>query len=83
MAERPAEWIESDECIQGCGLERETYGLSTDSLVDSGFRDKLCSSDCQNNCPNIVDIYYKLAAGEGIEQIRATKHLQQKSFYIN
>ncbi|CAM6088824.1 unnamed protein product [Calypogeia fissa] len=66
MAERPAEWIESDECIHGCGLERETYGLSTDLLVESGFRDKLCSSECQTNCPNIVDIYYKLAAGEGV-----------------
>ncbi|KAL3680211.1 hypothetical protein R1sor_023167 [Riccia sorocarpa] len=66
MAERPLEWIETDNCIKSCGLERNSYGLSTDAFMERGFRAKLCSSECQNNCPNVVDLYLKLAAGEGL-----------------
>ncbi|BBN11425.1 hypothetical protein MPTK1_5g11780 [Marchantia polymorpha subsp. ruderalis] len=66
MAEKPLEWIETDECIKSCGLERVSYGLSTDALMEKGFTAKLCSAECQNNCPNIVDLYIKLAAGEGV-----------------
>jgi hypothetical protein len=25
----------------------------------------LCSPECVNNCPNIIDLYINLAAGEG------------------
>jgi hypothetical protein len=25
----------------------------------------LCSSECLNNCPNLIDLYISLAAGEG------------------
>ncbi|KAL2612881.1 hypothetical protein R1flu_024573 [Riccia fluitans] len=66
MAEKPLEWIETDECIKSCGLERISYGVSTDALMEKGFTAKLCSSECHNNCPNIVDLYFKLAAGEGM-----------------
>ncbi|KAL2613774.1 hypothetical protein R1flu_025466 [Riccia fluitans] len=66
MAAKPLEWIETDDCIKYCGLERISYGLSTDALMEKGFTAKLCSSECQNSCPNIVDLYLKLAAGEGL-----------------
>nr|ABK27044.1 unknown [Picea sitchensis] len=64
--EKLVEWIESEECINACGLERMAVGMSTDSLLEPEFSAKLCSSECRNNCPNIVDLYVNLAAGEGI-----------------
>ncbi|PKA55016.1 hypothetical protein AXF42_Ash003653 [Apostasia shenzhenica] len=60
------EWIETDECIAACGLDRETVGISSDSLLDRRFRQKLCSPECYGGCPNIVDLYFNLAAGEGL-----------------
>jgi hypothetical protein len=65
MAEKQEEWIESDECVKACGLERMSVGLSTDLLMDSHFTEMLCSSECLNNCPNLIDLYISLAAGEG------------------
>eukprot|EP01018_Ginkgo_biloba_P016568 Gb_38851 [translate_table: standard] len=60
------EWIESEECLEACSLERMSVGVSSDALLESHFTKKLCSPQCQNNCPNIVDLYLNLAAGEGI-----------------
>ncbi|KAL1823715.1 hypothetical protein ACET3Z_010493 [Daucus carota] len=60
------DWIESDECIKACGLERNVLGISSDSLLESQFTQKLCSTPCYNSCPNIVDLYFNLAAGEGV-----------------
>ncbi|CAI8593693.1 unnamed protein product [Vicia faba] len=58
--------IESDECIKSCGLERKSFGISSDSLVESSFTQNLCSPQCYKTCPNIVDLYFNLAAGEGV-----------------
>ncbi|KAJ7243872.1 hypothetical protein O6H91_09G092400 [Diphasiastrum complanatum] len=66
MAERNIEWIETDECINACGLERMAVGLSTDGLLDPKFAARFCEPACQNSCPNIIDLFTKLAAGEGI-----------------
>ncbi|KAH7662991.1 PAR1 protein [Dioscorea alata] len=63
--EKLKDYIEIDECIKACGLDRNTVGISSDSLLDSHFTQKLCSSKCYNSCPNIVDLYFNLAAGEG------------------
>lgn len=60
------DWIESDECIKACGLERNVLGISSDSLLESQFTQKLCSTPCYKSCPNIVDLYFNLAAGEGV-----------------
>lgn len=65
-ADNLKDWIESDECIKACGLERNVLGISSDFLLESQFTQKLCSTPCYNNCPNIVDLYFNLAAGEGI-----------------
>uniref|UniRef100_A0A7N0U6B4 PAR1 protein n=1 Tax=Kalanchoe fedtschenkoi TaxID=63787 RepID=A0A7N0U6B4_KALFE len=59
-------WIETNECIEACGLERKTLGISSDSLLESSFTGKLCSPQCYQNCPNVVDLYFNLAAGEGV-----------------
>ncbi|CAI9778731.1 unnamed protein product [Fraxinus pennsylvanica] len=59
------EYIEADECVSACGVDRKSVGISSDSLLDSQFTDKLCSQQCYQKCPNIVDLYYNLALGEG------------------
>lgn len=60
------EWIESDECVSACGLNRNTIGISSDNLHQPQFLAKLCSDDCYKACPNIVDVHFNLALGEGI-----------------
>lgn len=60
------EYIETDECVTACGVAKMTVGLSTDSLETADFTSKLCSLECQENCPNLVDLYTNLAAGEGM-----------------
>jgi len=79
MAEKQEEWIESDECINACGLERMSVGLSTDLLLDSHFADMFCSSECLNNCPNLIDLYVSLAAGEGISMAVLLSSFSPKS----
>ncbi|KAI7730874.1 hypothetical protein M8C21_024760 [Ambrosia artemisiifolia] len=59
-------WIESDSCLEACGLDRNVLGISSDSLLDSQFMQKLCSAQCYNGCPNIVDLYFNLGVGEGV-----------------
>ncbi|OIT06768.1 hypothetical protein A4A49_05887 [Nicotiana attenuata] len=61
-----ANWIESDECISACGANRDSVGISSDYLLESSFTFKLCSQQCYQKCPNIVDLYYNLALGEGV-----------------
>ncbi|XP_008806881.2 uncharacterized protein LOC103719421 [Phoenix dactylifera] len=58
--------VETDACVEACGLDRGTLGISSDSLLDSNFRQKLCSPACYRGCPNVVDLYFNLAAGEGV-----------------
>lgn len=60
-----ADWIETDECVSACGLDRNTVGISSDSLLERNFREKLCSTACYQGCPNIVDLYSNLSSGEG------------------
>ncbi|GMN44600.1 hypothetical protein TIFTF001_013796 [Ficus carica] len=58
--------IETDGCINACGLDRKTLGISSDSLLESRFTQQLCSPQCYDSCPNVVDLYFNLAAGEGV-----------------
>ncbi|KAG5626050.1 hypothetical protein H5410_011268 [Solanum commersonii] len=60
------EYIETDECVGACGVDRQSLGLSSDALVDSKFIAKLCSHHCYNNCPNIIDLYSSVASAEGL-----------------
>eukprot|EP00253_Pinus_taeda_P016628 PITA_16628 len=66
IAEKINEWIETEECKNACGIERLAVGMSSDALREGQFTRKLCSPDCYYNCPNILDLYFNLAAGEGI-----------------
>ncbi|OVA17720.1 PAR1 [Macleaya cordata] len=59
-------WIESDECIRVCGVDRNSVGISYDSLLDSKFVSKLCSPSCCLKCPNIFDLYFNLAVEKGV-----------------
>ncbi|WMV51920.1 hypothetical protein MTR67_045305 [Solanum verrucosum] len=60
------EHIETDECVDACGVDRNSVGISSDALLDSQFTSKLCSLACYRNCANIIDLYFNLAAGEGV-----------------
>lgn len=64
-ADKVTNIIESDECIKACGLDRKSLGISSDALLESRFTQKLCSVKCLNQCPNVVDLFFNLAAGEG------------------
>lgn len=66
------EYIETDECINSCGVDRNAIGISSDSLLESQFTAKLCSDRCYNNCPNIVDLYYNLALAEGKSLLKSS-----------
>ncbi|CAN4118226.1 unnamed protein product [Withania somnifera] len=61
-----AEYTETDKCVNACGVDRNSVGISSDALLDPHFTAKLCSPACYQNCPNIVDLYFNLAAGEGV-----------------
>ena len=65
IVERMSEYIETDRCVSACGVDRNSVGISSDSLLEPQFTAKLCSSDCYHNCPNVIDLYFNLAAGEG------------------
>ncbi|KAH7298293.1 hypothetical protein KP509_25G035900 [Ceratopteris richardii] len=79
MAERPMEWIESDECIQTCGLQRISVGLSTDALLERDFTRRLCFSQCRIKCPNINDLYSRLAAEEGVHLSSVCESLKPRT----
>lgn len=65
VVERMAEYIETDQCVEACGVDRKFVGISSDALLEPQFTAKLCSPACYQKCPNIVDLYFNLAAGEG------------------
>ncbi|PIA54502.1 hypothetical protein AQUCO_00900803v1 [Aquilegia coerulea] len=66
VVEKMADWMESDECVKSCGVDRNAVGFSSDSLLEPQSTDKICAPACYQNCPNIVDLYFNLAAGEGV-----------------
>ncbi|XP_022852197.1 uncharacterized protein LOC111373847 isoform X2 [Olea europaea var. sylvestris] len=66
VVERIAGYIESDQCVNACGVDRSFIGISSDAFLAPQFTARLCSPACYQNCPNIVDLYYNLAAGEGV-----------------
>ncbi|KAI4324430.1 hypothetical protein MLD38_029922 [Melastoma candidum] len=66
IVERMAEYIETEDCVSACGVDRKSVGISSDSLLEAQFTNKLCSKACHEQCPNIVDLYFNLAAGEGV-----------------
>lgn len=65
-ADKVTNIIESDECIKACGVDRKSLGISSDALLESRFTQKLCSVKCLTQCPNVVDLFFNLAAGEGV-----------------
>ncbi|KAI3750428.1 hypothetical protein L2E82_21063 [Cichorium intybus] len=66
VVERMSEYIETDECVRVCGVDRNSVGISSDTLLEAQSISKICSAACYQNCPNIVDLYVNLAAGEGV-----------------
>ncbi|CAM6100472.1 unnamed protein product [Calypogeia fissa] len=60
------EYIESNECVEACRVDRMTIGFSTDELTSNSFIKKLCSRACRNTCVNLIDIYSNIIVGEGL-----------------
>ncbi|KAL8517394.1 hypothetical protein ACS0TY_015578 [Phlomoides rotata] len=65
VVERLSGYIETDQCVSSCGVDRGFVGISSDDFFTADFTSRLCSAACYQNCPNIVDLYFNLAAGEG------------------
>lgn len=65
VVERMAEYIETDQCVEACGVDRNSVGISSDAFFEPQFTGKLCSPACYQKCPNIIDLFFNLAAGEG------------------
>ncbi|MCD7472910.1 hypothetical protein HAX54_014327 [Datura stramonium] len=61
VVETMKDHIETDECINACGVDRNSVGISSDSLLEPRFAAKLCSPACYEHCANIIDLYYNLA----------------------
>ena len=66
VVERIKDHVETDQCVKACGVDRNSVGISSDALLEPQFAGKLCSPECHQNCPNIIDLYFNLAAGEGV-----------------
>ncbi|KAH6829591.1 PAR1 protein [Perilla frutescens var. hirtella] len=66
VVERLSGYIETDQCVKACGVDRGFVGISSDAFLTAEFTSNLCSPSCYQNCPNIVDLYFNLAAGEGV-----------------
>nr|XP_043609560.1 uncharacterized protein LOC122581399 [Erigeron canadensis] len=59
-------YIETEECVKACGVNRNATGISSDALLDKHSVVTLCSPQCYYKCPNIVDLHSNLAIGEGV-----------------
>ena len=58
-------WIEDNKCIQACGLNRMSVGLSSDFLGEHELQRSICGNSCLEECLNVVEIFTNLASGEG------------------
>jgi hypothetical protein len=72
---RLAGMVETDRCVRACGVDRATVGISSDSLLDPRVAGAVCSPACLQGCPNIVNLYANLAAGEGKRSILTSLQL--------
>ncbi|KAK9069307.1 hypothetical protein SSX86_013423 [Deinandra increscens subsp. villosa] len=61
-----SEYIETEDCVRACGVNRNATGISSDVLLDRKSIVTLCSPPCYQNCPNIIDLHSNLAVGEGV-----------------
>ncbi|GAA0142153.1 hypothetical protein LIER_03115 [Lithospermum erythrorhizon] len=79
VAHSMKEHIENEQCIDACGLERLSIGISTDSLAETNSVRSLCSADCYQHCPNIIDLFDTLALAEGASLHARCKTVQSRS----
>ncbi|KAL0354966.1 UNVERIFIED_CONTAM: hypothetical protein Sradi_3943500 [Sesamum radiatum] len=71
-------YIETDQCVKACGVCRDSVEVSSDAFLSSEFTAHLCSPACYHNCPNIVDLFFNLAAGEGVSLPALCKNQEEK-----
>ncbi|KAL6133135.1 hypothetical protein ACLB2K_065372 [Fragaria x ananassa] len=66
VVEKLAGYIETDKCVKACGVDRDAVGISSDAFLEPHFLKNTCTADCYEKCPNLVEPYFNLAAGEGV-----------------
>ncbi|KAL6142217.1 hypothetical protein ACLB2K_060500 [Fragaria x ananassa] len=66
VVEKLAGYIETDKCVKACGVDRDAVGISSDAFLEPHFLKNMCTADCYGKCPNLVGLYFNLAAGEGV-----------------
>jgi hypothetical protein len=64
LVQKISEYIETNQCVQACGVDKNMIGISSYALLEPQVTSKLCSPACYHECSNIVDLYFNLAAGE-------------------
>ncbi|KAL0354967.1 UNVERIFIED_CONTAM: hypothetical protein Sradi_3943600 [Sesamum radiatum] len=78
VVEKLSGYIETDQCVKACGVCRESVEISSDAFLSSEFTAHLCSPACYHNCPNIVNLFFNLAAGEGVSLPALCKNQEEK-----
>ncbi|CAL5405073.1 unnamed protein product [Camellia sinensis] len=76
-ADKLKDWIENDQCIEACGLDRTMLGISSDSLLESQFTHKLCSTQCYDNCVFLPKFCEAQGANarRGMAEIKSSGHV--------
>nr|XP_011468450.1 PREDICTED: uncharacterized protein LOC105352622 [Fragaria vesca subsp. vesca] len=64
VVEKLAGYIETDKCVKACGVDRDAVGISSDAFLEPHFLKNMCTANCYEKCPNLVELYFNLAAGE-------------------
>ena len=65
LVQKISKYIETDQCVQACGVDMNMIGISSNAFREPQVTSKLCSQAWYHECSNIVDLYFNLAAGEG------------------
>ncbi|KAL0424552.1 UNVERIFIED_CONTAM: hypothetical protein Sradi_0990000 [Sesamum radiatum] len=66
LVEKLLGYIETDQCVNACGVYCEFKGISSKAFLSSEFAAHLCSPACYQNCPNIVGLFSNFAVDEGV-----------------
>nr|XP_011468451.1 PREDICTED: uncharacterized protein LOC105352623 [Fragaria vesca subsp. vesca] len=66
VVEKLAGYIDTDKCVKACGVDRDAVGISSDAFLEPHFLKNMCTANCYEKCPNLVELYFNLAAGEGV-----------------
>jgi hypothetical protein len=75
--------VETDGCVRSCSVDHATVGISSNSLLDPHVAGAVCSLACLRlrGCPNIVDLYSNVDAGEGKQYTQSSQNKSLNLLY--